>query len=82
MRETINDKDRSLEYQAKPSSGVMTGWGLCVRRNDNDEHRAATFPAHGEGGSRRPTEEVHGLPCTPYLARVPSPLKKVPALQD
>ena len=21
-------------HQAKPPSGVMTGWGLCIRRND------------------------------------------------
>uniref|UniRef100_UPI003FA32D60 hypothetical protein n=1 Tax=Mitsuokella multacida TaxID=52226 RepID=UPI003FA32D60 len=39
------------------------------------------FPAHGEGGSRRLTEEVHGLVCTPYLERMPSPLKKVPSLR-
>ena len=31
-------------HQARPPSGVMTGWGLCVRRNDSDEHRAKSLP--------------------------------------
>ena len=61
-------------HQAKPPSGVMTGWGLCIRRNDGDERRDKSLP-------RAAVEEVLGLTCTPYFPHVPSPLEKVPSLR-